>query len=276
MNVFSFLRPHNRWAELADAFADGELAPGDGARFEAHAAACEACAASLKAGRALKAAIAGLPEVQAPRSFRLTAAMVAASAPEKAPRPLRVATPMVRFAQVGAAAAVIALAAVALADFAGGSDGGNQAASGEALSEANEKGLGLEAANAEAPPQATLAVATPEPTLPPPLTQGASAAGAEQTPESGAGTARGPQPPQTGADSTFTGVADNAGSPATDIGEPEILTADDASATVQIAPGGREDSGGIPAIRFVEIALGAVAVASIGLLLWSRGKRGRA
>jgi Putative zinc-finger len=271
MNVFPFLRPHKKWAELADAYADGELAAAEAERFEAHSATCGPCAQSLKAARALKSAISVLPELQAPRSFRLTPAMVAVNAPVKAQRPRRAPTPILRFAQVGAAAAVIALGAVTLADFVGGSGGADQAAPGGTLESTNEKGM--EAVDAVAPLQATLAASTPAPTLPPPVTRGASAAGVEPTPTSPASY----MPPETPPQAPLTGAGDDPNSEtARTIGDAEPPGDTYAIEAPQPAAGAGGDSGGIPAIRFVEIGLGALTLASIGLLLWGRGKRGNA
>src|SRR5690606_23736875 len=97
-----FFRTHERYREMADAYLDGELRPGDLAKFEAHSAGCAECAAMLETGRVLKQSLATVPTVEAPRSFRLTPAMIEAKAPA---RPKAAPTsPLLVVARFGAAA----------------------------------------------------------------------------------------------------------------------------------------------------------------------------
>ncbi len=106
---------HDRWRERASAFADGELGARDRERFAAHLGRCAECAAFVDDLRLLKAAVASLPTAEAPRSFRLTPAMVArpaaVSGSRDERRPLVVARRASQFASV---AAVVALGVVAL------------------------------------------------------------------------------------------------------------------------------------------------------------------
>ena len=111
---------------MADAYLDGELRPGELAKFEAHAAGCAECSALLETGKALKASLGAIPAVAAPRSFRITPAMVKERAP--APAAKRV-TPVLLVARVGAAASVAAFAVVGTLQFSSTSDDGMTTAS---------------------------------------------------------------------------------------------------------------------------------------------------
>jgi len=105
------VRPHGRWRKQLDAYVDGELTPPEHARFDAHVASCARCARQVEDARALNAILRSMPEVPAPRSFRLTPEMAnqarAASAPVA--RPSRV--PLF-VAQLATGVAVAALATV--------------------------------------------------------------------------------------------------------------------------------------------------------------------
>lgn len=137
MRLIPFVRRHSRFRDMVDAYADGELAPGEAARFEAHMASCDGCRAAVESTRALKASLAAIPEVAVPRSFRLTPAMVTPHQPLRA----RAATPgFLVVARVGAAASVAAFAIVATVSFSSSGNSGDQsiAASGSAANEAAE------------------------------------------------------------------------------------------------------------------------------------------
>jgi anti-sigma factor RsiW len=69
-----------RFADLAEAFVDGELEGTDDAFARTHAAACPACAAELARARELAAALRRLPEQRCPP--RVTAAVLARAAAE--------------------------------------------------------------------------------------------------------------------------------------------------------------------------------------------------
>jgi hypothetical protein len=133
---------HGKWAAQLDAYADGALSPAEVAAFEAHLAGCARCASGLAATRALKAALASAPAIEAPRSFRLTPGM--ASGPARAGGSTRVPTAPGRTAGAGVAvmampmriagstalAAAIALAAVVSLDLTrGGGEPGTFATS---------------------------------------------------------------------------------------------------------------------------------------------------
>lgn len=109
MPLISLFRRHTRIRELLDAFVDGELGPADAARVEAHLPVCAPCREAVAATRALKASFAALPETPAPRSFRLTPAMVAQPAP---PLPRPASPGFIVIARFAAAASVAAFAVV--------------------------------------------------------------------------------------------------------------------------------------------------------------------
>lgn len=103
---------HRRWSDQASAFVDDELDAAARVRFERHLAGCARCAADVEALRSVKLLVSRMPEVAAPRSFRLTPQMVAAPAP-----PVRRAAPVaLRTAQFAAGLAVIAFVAVLTID----------------------------------------------------------------------------------------------------------------------------------------------------------------
>ena len=62
-------------------FIDGELEPGARAALEEHLAACPACSEELESLRATVLMLRRMPEVEAPRSFRLAPASVAETQP---------------------------------------------------------------------------------------------------------------------------------------------------------------------------------------------------
>lgn len=78
-------RRHHRLRELLDAYVDGELSPGELARFESHLATCTGCRAETEQARSVKRTLSGLPAASVPRSFQITPAMVAETKPA-APR----------------------------------------------------------------------------------------------------------------------------------------------------------------------------------------------
>ena len=79
MQPLSILRPHNRWSGQLHAYVDGELHADATERFKEHLAECAACAYAVADARNLKQLLHALPEIPAPRSFKLTAAMTATS-----------------------------------------------------------------------------------------------------------------------------------------------------------------------------------------------------
>jgi anti-sigma factor RsiW len=77
MRIFDALHPHARWYREVDAYVDSELSPRMLAGFEAHLHACRRCASAVDARASLKRAFGSMPQLVAPRSFRLSPDMVA-------------------------------------------------------------------------------------------------------------------------------------------------------------------------------------------------------
>ena len=135
---FPSLRRHSRFARDLDAYVDGELAHARVRELELHLARCVSCARIVEERQLLKRMAAALPEVAAPRSFRITAEMVAA-------RPVagaRSAAPQrwqLNLARGAAAIAIFGLVATVTVDLAGGGTNSNSTAS-------SANGTNLEAA----------------------------------------------------------------------------------------------------------------------------------
>lgn len=121
----AFLHRHEKFRGQVDAYLDGELPAARATRFESHIAACGSCAEAVSEGRALKALFASLPPVEVPRSFRLTPAMVAEVPPTRL-LPTRQPAMALRFAQMTAGVAIMALATVATVDFASGNSSSDE------------------------------------------------------------------------------------------------------------------------------------------------------
>ncbi|HUF52654.1 MAG TPA: zf-HC2 domain-containing protein [Dehalococcoidia bacterium] len=116
-------------------YADGELSWKAGERVEKHLASCAACREELALLRALRSALADLPEVSAPRSFALTPEMAARPAP--APMPAGPGPAFVAMRVAGAGVAAV----LALVVFIDRDGGGSQFSGGDdmaALAPASE------------------------------------------------------------------------------------------------------------------------------------------
>jgi len=102
---------HRKYAEMVDAFVDAELRDGDARRFTAHLETCARCSDAVAAARQFKAALKAVPEAPAPRSFRITPAMLAGS--QGSAVPARTGVPLyMNLARAGAALSVVAFASV--------------------------------------------------------------------------------------------------------------------------------------------------------------------
>ena len=127
MRLFSFLHPHNRWQRDVDAFADRQLTPSAAERFDRHLGGCAECIFAVEESRRLTQMLRAMPERPAPRSFRLTAAMVAgpAMAPpmRAAPQPAGRPAYGLRLAQAVGGLALVGLISAGVVDFA--SNGGS-------------------------------------------------------------------------------------------------------------------------------------------------------
>lgn len=109
---------HERLRLLLDDYIAGALDERERREIETHLETCAECRATAEELRTVRAALRALPEVEAPRSFRLTPEMVAAP---KAPVPIRPRQPawIPRFAQIAAAVAALGFASVLAIDIFG-------------------------------------------------------------------------------------------------------------------------------------------------------------
>ncbi|MGE0601363.1 MAG: zf-HC2 domain-containing protein [Dehalococcoidia bacterium] len=164
MRIFPFLNRHSWYSGRADAYADGELLAAERTRFEAHLTDCDECQAIVTAASQLRTAIERLPEVEVPRSFRITPQMLAET-PKAARAP---ATPLyLGLARAGAALSVAAFAVVFVVGALGSDSSSDQTASREAastagdadMSSAPESAYSDKAAEAEPTPQLAPATA---------------------------------------------------------------------------------------------------------------------
>ena len=123
-----FDRGHGRFVGMLSEYIDGELDSGARVALEEHLAGCLSCTEELESLRATVLMLRRMPEVEAPRSFRL----VPASTPTSAPQPER---PVFLWAmRVSTAAAVVAFTVMVAGNVSGLWEGGK---SGE-----NEGGWG--------------------------------------------------------------------------------------------------------------------------------------
>ncbi|HKS90310.1 MAG TPA: zf-HC2 domain-containing protein, partial [Tepidiformaceae bacterium] len=171
--------------QLADAYIDGELAPSEIARFEAHLAGCTRCEAAVDAARSTKTLLASAPVLHAPRSFVLTPQMVTGGERQRMGRPVAL-----RLAQTATAVAVIAFATILTIDVTGG--GGSNGPQPLAASEQATSGkavTGVAPAGTASPAPSFTPEASPSPTgeptrppIAPPPTEGAGAQGFSPSP----------------------------------------------------------------------------------------------
>lgn len=298
-----FLRPHSRWREQVDAYLDEELPGAARARFGGHLAACIDCTAELEARRSLKQLLSAVPEMPAPRSFRLTPAM--AAAPAKAPAAPRLA---LRAAQFGAAAASIALVTVLFIDVGGsGGSGGDTTAASLAADDAGAGagGVAERSTNAQSQPLAPSSdgtpaaaggapvVATPTPGLAspsrPPVGAQSTASVAAVPGDGTATQSATPPAPRTGSDSpvppstgavtpiapgTSAGSSASPGGGATkDTATAEAFAANEdrdgtSLAAPGVAPEGASSGEAGDDYLALEVALGAVALMALGSALF--------
>lgn len=75
-------RGHGRFLGMLSEYIDGELEPGARAALEEHLSGCPTCTEELESLRATVQMIRRMPEVEAPRSFRLAPASASVSGPQ--------------------------------------------------------------------------------------------------------------------------------------------------------------------------------------------------
>jgi len=129
---------HGRLRDKLSAYIDGELRASAAVRLEEHLAGCEGCRLELEQLSATVVALHDLPEVQAPRSFTLSAERVAARRPQA-----RAAAPLGLGVRLAAAGVAVALAAVFVVDL-GGLAGDNETGT-TAERAASDRGIGYSA-----------------------------------------------------------------------------------------------------------------------------------
>lgn len=254
MQILSIFRKHERYALLATAYADGELATAERSRFENHLSSCAECAERVESAKAVKAAIASLPAISPSRSFRLTPAMVS----QIAPQPQRVEIPKrvpmyLALARVAAGLAVFTFVSVFAVSLLDGSSSDQRAADGQFTSGAGSP-LSDTAAGAESAPNATdkSAAATPAPGLAP------ATGGAVEGQGFASPVAASPVPPErNSADAPTSGGSSGVNETT---GQPGVL---DDPAVIAYGVDASESGGG----RFPwVIVLGSIAGATVGLL----------
>ncbi|HEX5479368.1 MAG TPA: zf-HC2 domain-containing protein [Dehalococcoidia bacterium] len=113
-NLLAVLRRAHQPDTTLSAYVDGSASESQRARVEAHVLACPRCAQRLEHLRSVRSALASLPQLDAPRSFRLHASDVAKPVPASGPSFTARAIPAL------AAAAVVAFAVLVAVDVRGG------------------------------------------------------------------------------------------------------------------------------------------------------------
>ena len=79
--MWLFKSRHGRWQERLSAYLDAQLEQSEQRKLERHLASCTSCREELESLRATVALLQRVPQVPAPRSFRLTEEPVPFSAP---------------------------------------------------------------------------------------------------------------------------------------------------------------------------------------------------
>ena len=155
-----FNRGHGRFLEMLSDYVDGVLPEAERIALEAHLQGCDSCAEELESLRATVQMLRRMPEVEAPRSFRI--APVAVTAPTPPPE-----RPVLLWAmRVSTALAVVAFTVMVAGNvtglFGGGSGDGEQAADSQAASEPEPRDLMEESAATPTAIPAGIMQPTPE------------------------------------------------------------------------------------------------------------------
>ncbi len=256
---FLIVRPHERHRRRIGAYVEGALAPAERTRFTAHLAACETCARAVDETRTLVSALRQLAPREAPRSFRLTPAMVSKAAPV-ARRPLIARPAFVNGARAVAGLAAAALAVAVVLDVAPGAGGENDGA----------RDLRVPASEAQDASSQSKAVPSVEAFA----VASASASSNLTAPTANAGGVSGAAAP--GATAAATALApavrNGGGAPSASV---EALSGTNVSPAVDAAEGRDEhgDTSGWPAIRYLQVVLGGLTAVTLAIALFAAKKR---
>ena len=155
-----FNRGHGRFLEMLSDYFDGELPEAERIALEAHLQGCDSCTEEMESLRATVQMLRRMPEVEAPRSFRIAPAAVTAPTPP----PER---PVLLWAmRVSTALAVVAFTVMVGGNvtglFEGGGGDGEQAADSPAASEPEPRDLMEESAATPTAIPAGIMQPTPE------------------------------------------------------------------------------------------------------------------
>ena len=145
---------HARLRNQLSAYVDGEVEGAAAQRLEKHLAGCDGCRLALEQLRATVAALHDLPEVQAPRSFTVSAERAAGRRPQT-----RAAAPLALGVRLAAAGVAVALAAVFVVDL-GGLAGDNETGT-TAERAASDRGIGYSAPDDNGGAETPGAIAAP-------------------------------------------------------------------------------------------------------------------
>lgn len=121
MRFPKIFRRNDRWARQVDAYVDRRLTPVERELLEVRVEESESVREMLRQTQGLKASLGEMPELDVPRSFALTPAMVA----EPAPKPSRAPAVTMRLAQATSFAAVAAFGIIFAFDTVGTTTGGD-------------------------------------------------------------------------------------------------------------------------------------------------------
>jgi hypothetical protein len=247
-------RGHSQWREDIDAYVDGQLDAEASARLEAHLGTCGACQEMVVARREVKRFAATLPEMPAPRTFRITPGMLVHE--QRAPEPRRGGTIVMRLGQATAGVAALAFGAVLVAHLSSGTndDGGRQAADADAQT----MSISNEAGSAAALGATDSGMPSPQPTAAMPEFNDATVGGASNPPTE--------LPKAANDDSHQRDAASSGGQP---------LTASPASPPgAEVEPArASEDGDSDTGFLVAEVALGALVIAALGA--WVIARRAR-
>jgi hypothetical protein len=151
-----WLSKHARYQKQLSSYVDGQLTAGDKAQLEEHLVDCDACRHEIDELRSAISAVGGLPDVEPPRSFTLTPAMLERGSRT---RPVEPVPPVAVGMRLAGAAVAVVLAVVLVGDLGGigGSMGEDEGAAG---GDSTERSMGLAASGQESADDAAAPAAT--------------------------------------------------------------------------------------------------------------------